>query len=330
MIIQMIGCLIIWNTLTAVSLVALFLDTGLCAKLIALTPLTLTISFHVFKNSNVKESNKKTFFANFKLGGHRGSPLEAPENSVESFKKAKEAGCEVVEFDIHLSSDGIPVLIHDDTTQRTSRENVTIAETTFDEIKHIPLNEVKGISAGIPTLEETVDWCQQNKMRMIFDVKCAEKRMIEALTHLIKTKNLYDSVIISSFDAMVPYLIKRIDSKILTGFTSRVDNYVYYDDDRTMTYTSTTEYYLYSILDDLIELGIRLFVLPVFLGVDMLLLHYKNINGYLVDDSLSFGIHVVAWTVNDQETANFLRSMKVPILSDQPQNLNDNKQTTQV
>ncbi|VDK78922.1 unnamed protein product, partial [Cylicostephanus goldi] len=86
---------------------------------------------------------KKKFFSGFKLGGHRGSPLEAPENSVESFKKAKEAGCEVVEFDIHLSADGVPVLIHDDTTKRTSKENVTIAEATFDEIKHISLNEVK-------------------------------------------------------------------------------------------------------------------------------------------------------------------------------------------
>ncbi|VDM83342.1 unnamed protein product [Strongylus vulgaris] len=127
-----------------------------------------------------------------------------------------------------------------------------------------------------------------------------------------------------------------------------------------MTYTTSFEYYFYSIIDDLIELGIRLFILPLFLGVDMLLLHYKNINGiiddlielgirlfilplflgvdmlllhykningYLVDDAISYGIHVVAWTVNDRETANFLRSLKVPFLSDEPQNLKDNKQS---
>ncbi|RCN52920.1 glycerophosphodiester phosphodiesterase family protein [Ancylostoma caninum] len=241
---------------------------------------------------------------------------------------AKQAKCELVEFDIHLSADAVPVLIHDETTTRTSEENVAISDTSLENIKKIPLKEVSGVGAGIPTLVEAIDWCLQNKMRMIFDVKSAEAKMISSLTQLIKEKNLYDKAIISSFNPIVPYMIKRVDKNILTSFTSRLGYMTYMDDDKRYPFDTTYTSVLYMILDDFVELGIRSFLLPLFLGVDMLLLHYKNINGYLVNDSRSYGMHVIAWTVNKRTTANFLRSINVPFLTDYPQNLSDIKEST--
>ncbi|EYC04883.1 hypothetical protein Y032_0085g1844 [Ancylostoma ceylanicum] len=152
--------------------------------------------------------------------------------------------------------------------------------------------------------------------------------MIAALTQLIKEKSLYDKAIISSFNAKVPYMIKRVDKDILTGFTSRLGCMYYMDDEKKNPHDTSYTSLLYMILDDLFELGIRSFLVPSFLGVDMLLLHYKNINGYLVSDSRSHGIHVIAWTVNKRHTAKYLHSINVPFLTDYPQNLSDIKEST--
>ena len=49
---------------------------------------------------------------------HRGGSLEAPENTIESFKYALEIGSDIIETDIQLSSDGIPYIFHDDDLKR--------------------------------------------------------------------------------------------------------------------------------------------------------------------------------------------------------------------
>ncbi|KAK6756655.1 hypothetical protein RB195_014839 [Necator americanus] len=314
----MIACAAAWQILVLVILTVLLERVELLLRIIASIPVLLTVFFYLFKNENVKAKHKKIFFTGLKVGGHRGSPKEAPENSIAGFKKAKEAKCTFVEFDIHLSSDFVPVLMHDNTTGRTSRREAVVSETSLQHIKDISLKSVRGVKDHIPTLFEAVEWCRENKMRMIFDVKDANKKMMESLTKLIKTKNLYDIVIVSSFNAKVPYIIKKIDKNILTGFTHRSGYMSYEDDSRSTRFHTTIYFFFYRIVDDLIELGIRSFLLPLFLGVDMLLLHHNNINGYLVEDSRLYGIQVLAWTVNDKITADFLHSINVPFLTDFP------------
>jgi glycerophosphoryl diester phosphodiesterase len=91
--------------------------------------------------------------------GHRGACGLAPENTVASFRKAAELGVRWVEFDVHLSADGVPVIIHDDTVNRTTSGRGKVAALT--------LAELQGLDAGtwfqprfrgehVPTLEEIV------------------------------------------------------------------------------------------------------------------------------------------------------------------------------
>ncbi|VDL78598.1 unnamed protein product [Nippostrongylus brasiliensis] len=187
--------------------------------------------------------------------------------------QAKLSKCDMVEFDLHFSADNVPVLMHDESTGRTSKEDVVVRNVTAHDIKNISLKIVSGIKAAIPTLSEAVDWCMKNNMKMVFDIKNAESKMIMTIANVIKSNNLYSRVIVSSFNPYVAYMVKRLDKNILTG--------------------------------------IRSYILPQFLGVDMLLLHYKNVNTYLVDDARQQDIHVVAWTVNDPSIAASLRAINV-------------------
>ena len=54
------------------------------------------------------------------LGGHRGNPAEHPENTLASFRSAIELGCDMVECDVHLTSDGELAVIHDHQLERTT------------------------------------------------------------------------------------------------------------------------------------------------------------------------------------------------------------------
>ncbi|HEY9550186.1 MAG TPA: glycerophosphodiester phosphodiesterase family protein, partial [Kiloniellaceae bacterium] len=66
-----------------------------------------------------------------RIMGHRGAKALAPENTLCSMKAAAGAGARWVEFDVMLTTDGEPVLFHDDTLQRTTGVAGEMAKTPF-------------------------------------------------------------------------------------------------------------------------------------------------------------------------------------------------------
>lgn len=73
--------------------------------------------------------------------GHRGLPAEYPENTLEGIIAACEAGAAGVEFDIQLSADGVPVLLHDESLLRTSGQNKHVADLTLLELQQQVVGE---------------------------------------------------------------------------------------------------------------------------------------------------------------------------------------------
>lgn len=66
--------------------------------------------------------------------GHRGAAARAPENTLAGFRKAAELGCTWVEFDVRLSSDGHPIVFHDDTLDRTTDGSGPVGATPLVEL----------------------------------------------------------------------------------------------------------------------------------------------------------------------------------------------------
>ncbi len=94
--------------------------------------------------------------------GHRGAAGLAPENTLASFRRAAALGAAMVEFDVRLSADEMPVVFHDDTLERTTDGSGPVAAQ--------PLSHMKTLDAGawfapgyageaIPTLEEVLSLC---------------------------------------------------------------------------------------------------------------------------------------------------------------------------
>jgi glycerophosphoryl diester phosphodiesterase len=99
--------------------------------------------------------------------GHRGAPREFPANTLRSFQRAVELGCTMVECDVRLSADGVPVLAHDAEVRDIRGAVYGIAEHDRRSLRALDL----GAGEGVPTLEEFVAWAQ-GRCAVMADMKC--------------------------------------------------------------------------------------------------------------------------------------------------------------
>jgi glycerophosphoryl diester phosphodiesterase len=86
---------------------------------------------------------------------HRGLHHQFPENSVEAFRAAVEAGFGWVEFDVQAASDGTPVIIHDETLDRTTMGTGPVARRRGEELRHVRMrfNDMPH-AARLPVLKD--------------------------------------------------------------------------------------------------------------------------------------------------------------------------------
>jgi glycerophosphoryl diester phosphodiesterase len=104
---------------------------------------------------------------------HRGDEKSAPENTLPAIEAAIAKQVDFFELDIRLTSDGIPVLMHDRSTERTTNKDLLISETLLEELRTLDAGswfapEFKG--AKIPTLEDALDLAQ-GKICLFADIK---------------------------------------------------------------------------------------------------------------------------------------------------------------
>ena len=91
---------------------------------------------------------------------HRGFSGAAPENTLAAFKKAIEAGSDMIELDVHLSKDREVVVIHDDTLKRTTTGNGRVADFNLQELRKLDAGFWSGSQfrgEKIPTLKEVFE-----------------------------------------------------------------------------------------------------------------------------------------------------------------------------
>jgi glycerophosphoryl diester phosphodiesterase len=87
---------------------------------------------------------------------HRCGGLLAPENTLAGLNAAARIGCRGVEFDVMLSADGVPVLMHDDTVDRTTNGRGAVASMTVAELRRLHVG-----GEPVPLLAEALDRCAQ-------------------------------------------------------------------------------------------------------------------------------------------------------------------------
>jgi len=147
--------------------------------------------------------------------GHRGACGYEPENTLRSFLKALELGCDMVELDVHLCASGELVVIHDETVDRTTNGTGFVSEKTCDELKTFDA----GKGECIPTLREVLDAVDR---RMKINIELKGRGTADSVVQLIKEyvqeKNWnYGDFLVTSFDHYALQKISKANAKIPLG-----------------------------------------------------------------------------------------------------------------
>ena len=99
--------------------------------------------------------------------GHRGACAHAPENTVASFLRAARLGCRMVEFDVRLSADGVPVVFHDDTLERCTDGRGWVGRHTLAALQRLDA----GDGQPVPTLAQVLECCAAHGLAVNMEIK---------------------------------------------------------------------------------------------------------------------------------------------------------------
>ncbi|WP_126427181.1 glycerophosphodiester phosphodiesterase [Brevibacillus marinus] len=215
---------------------------------------------------------------------HRGWSGAAPENTLAAIGVALDhPHIAMIEIDVHLSKDGVPVVIHDDTLERTTNGSGKVCEHTYDELRQLDAGSwfaAEYAMARIPSLEEVLVVCR-GKKRLNLELKQAANRyqgLEEAVVQLIRRHGMQEQVVVTSFDQRSVKKVKQAAPELTVGPI--------------------------------------IFGLPVLLqeqlaelGAGLLSLAYPYVSAELARDLAAQGVELIAWTLDDPDQMRAVAQM---------------------
>lgn len=220
--------------------------------------------------------------------GHRGASYDAPQNTLAAFRLANAYGADGYELDVHLTKDGVPVVIHDFTVDKTTDGTGPVAGFTLAELKRLDAGvkfSPRFAGERIPTLAEVFDILEPHS---IVNVELKTKSLGDnglerATIRLIRERGLQDRVILSSFNPFSLFRVKRLAPDLKIGLLYAPDLPLY-----------------------LRKAWFRLLLRPQALHP-----HYSMVGGRYMEWAERHGYEVNVWTVDEPEDMRRLAALGV-------------------
>lgn len=140
------------------------------------------------------------------LVGHRGIPSKELENTLQSVERAMQAGADIVEVDIQKTRDGVLVLSHDESLERTFGESINIRQASWEEISKVRKDQYR-----VARLEEVLELVG-GKVGLFLEIKHPEDCL--AVAKLIEEKRAKDWTALISFH-IEP--LEEVKGRLITG-----------------------------------------------------------------------------------------------------------------
>ncbi len=190
---------------------------------------------------------------------HRGSPKQAPENTIPSFQKALECGATHIELDIRMTRDDVPVIFHDEKVNRMTNGSGFLSQMELSVVKELRVKKRE----RIPTLEEVLKEFR-GKCGLVLDIKV--RNAVIPSYKLVKKHGRLNDVIFTSRDGMAIMKLKGKEGARL-GFSNR-------------------------------DRGIDTLSVASTLGAEFILPEFGRLNTRLLDQAVKNNIKVIVWTVD--------------------------------
>ncbi|MBQ7566218.1 MAG: glycerophosphodiester phosphodiesterase [Oscillospiraceae bacterium] len=149
--------------------------------------------------------------------GHRGCKKLYPENTLLSYRKAIEMGVDAVEFDVWLSADGVPVIMHDENAYRTCGVDRKLTEMTYDEIRKLDpccASEFGDRFRGqhVPTLREILELVNELRpdgtFRLGVEIKHYTEQTVDVTVALLKEYGIFERCWFYAFNGRIIRYLK--------------------------------------------------------------------------------------------------------------------------
>ncbi|MDF2644645.1 MAG: glycerophosphodiester phosphodiesterase [Paenibacillus sp.] len=206
---------------------------------------------------------------------HRGYPRKVPENTLASFQAALDLSYSHLELDVQLTKDGVPVVIHDTTVNRTTNGKGRVVDFTFDELRKLDA----GGGGQIPTLEEVLQLAN-GKAKVDIELKQSGNLypgLEQKVLDVVRSCDALDQVFVTSFDHYSIVRMRELSREIELG---------------------------------LVLYGATPAVFPLAKQIDARYVSVKYI--YLTDEFVQRcdeqGIQLIAWTIDDEQDMHDIRS----------------------
>jgi len=213
---------------------------------------------------------------NNKLISHRGLSSAAPENTFAALEAAYDAGLRIIEVDVQMTADNVPMLLHDSSIDRTSDGSGSIKKLTFEQAKAYDYGSWFGSAfAGqqIPALAEALAWAKSKDVALELDL--ASRGFTNVQKYLIystvRDADMLGQVVFTATDRELDFY-RMCNKNIIVSVS-------------VITSVDAAN----KILPDYMDGGLVLASVPV-----------GNLSGNLIDCIHDFGMKVKVWTVNEE------------------------------
>jgi len=224
-----------------------------------------------------------------KVLAHRGGAEESYENTTESFEYSQLLGCEFIETDVQVSSDGIPYIFHDDDLKRILNKPVRFDSLSSNEIDDLSIFN----SCKIPKLSDTL----LRFPNLCFQIDFKTDEVVMPALDVINDMNVFDRVCIASFSSK---RLQNVRSLYPDLCISMGPNEVF------KTLLASLNLYKGEIPGDCLQIPMSYY------GI-------KIVSKRFVDFVHSRGLKIMIWTINDIKTFKYLIDLGVDgIITDKP------------
>jgi glycerophosphoryl diester phosphodiesterase len=156
---------------------------------------------------------------------HRGGRGLRPENTLVAFQEAVALGVDVLEMDLHSTSDGVVVVMHDDTVDRTTDGSGPVHDYSLAELQVLDAGyhwsaddgattPYRGLGIGVPTLEEV--FTAFPGILMNIEIKQAQPAIVAPVCQLIRDHGMAVKVLVASFDDEIIKAFRRTCPEVAT------------------------------------------------------------------------------------------------------------------
>ena len=226
-----------------------------------------------------------------KLIGHRGVKDLCPENTLESILKAFDLGLSFVEIDVKISKDKVPILLHDDTLDRTTNGSGLAIDYDYENIKKLDAGKFfykENTNIFVPKLEDILSLCTNYNGNLNIELKPNKKFEKENVYQIYKiTKNINQiDIFFSSFDMISILEISKLYPQSIRSFLS--DDFKEYNIDDLINISINNDLKICGLNIDLVTADI----IKKIKESNILITVYsdKNINLSSANDIFSIGV----------------------------------------